>query len=294
MGKMLQIVNSSSPLEQALIACETAKRGIGPQVYGCDEKGRVEEYVDCETLTHAEAFREDIPAAFASFHSMQLPLSRDRCVSRERGDFRLMTQTYSDLLRVAQKKGYSCDILETLKGEVDWLETVNEKIAAHHRVVFVTGDPNYMNRLLVKGDDAQVTSSRVKLIDYDCSCYSWRGIELGGHFICQMFDFSDFDNIRTSLAYPDESVQRSFLNVYLREWKSLNTAIVDEKVDCIENLLAECYIGAMFMCLLWTWFGYAAIDDIENAHESVFTKVPQTFICYSETKKHFSTKYFLS
>lgn len=293
MGRALNVVNSSSPLEQALIACETARLGLGPQVYGCDGKGRIEEFIECDTLTHEDALRSDVAVAFARFHSIKLPLCRDRCLGRDKGDFCLMTHTYHDLLRIAKSKGYPSDLINTLIAEVTWLEKVNVTIGIENRTVLVTGDPNYMNRLVVK-DTKCNEQSKIKLIDYDCTCHSWRGIELGGHFVCQMFDFTDFDNICTSFTYPDEKVQISFLNTYLSEWKHLNPEIFDEKVDSLPNLLGECDIGAMFMCLLWTWFKYCLMQNIEQADESVFIEEPKTFTRYKEMKQNFIKKYSLS
>lgn len=289
MGRLLSIVNSSTPLEQSLIAYETSRIGLGPYLFGSDEIGRVEEFIKCRTLTHEEAFRDDVAVAFAKFHSLKLPLTRERCVDRERGDFARMKKTYDVILEITSRKKFKCTAVENLIEQMNWLKSISNVIGLKHRNVLVSGDPNYMNVLVL--DSPSETKSSVMLIDYDCTCYSWRGIELGGHFVCQLFNFKEFSDFKTDFLYPDESTQRLFLEKYLNEWKRLNINLVDDQIDSLENLLKESYIGAMFCCLLWSWFRYCVYDDFENFGENFFLEEPKTFSTYLLLKNTFQSKY---
>ena len=48
-------ITINSPLVQSLIFYGQSKQGWGPKLYGLLEDGRVEEFVDCHTLTAEEA-----------------------------------------------------------------------------------------------------------------------------------------------------------------------------------------------------------------------------------------------
>ena len=290
MGRLLNVVNSSTPLEQSLIAYEASRIGVSPRLFGADDKGRIEEYIDCRTLGHEEAFESEIAIAFAKFHSSKVPVTRDRCLDRERGDLARMRKTYDKISSIATRKGFTKSTIESILQELEWFERINTGVK--HRTVLVTGDPNYMNILVLNSPKDH--QSPVMLIDFDCSCYSWRGIELGGHFVCQLVNFKDFTDLKTDFSYPDESTQCLFLNTYLNEWKRLNEGLVDESMDCVENLLKESYIGAMFMCLLWSWFHYCVHDDFENFGEDFFNQEPGTWKMFLAMKNFFQEKYLQS
>lgn len=290
MSIMLNVVNSSTPLEQSLIAHEASKFGLSPRLFGADEIGRVEEYIECRTLKHEEAFRDEIAIAFARFHSLEVPMTRDRSLGRERGDLVRMKQTYDKILNYSIEKGIQIPAVENILKEFQWFQSAGESIGIKHRTVLVTGDPNYMNILVL--NSPRENQLPVMLIDFDCTCYSWRGIELGGHFVCQLVNFKDITDFKTDFLYPDESTQRSFLNTYLNEWKRLNVNLIHDEMDCLENLLKESYFGAMFVCLLWCWFRYCLHhDNLDKLEENFFTIEPKTLQFYQQVKELFQQKY---
>ena len=74
-------VTINSALVQSLIFYEQSRRGWGPKLLGLFEDGRVEEFVDCHTLTAEEAFKpdmiKDVAKAFARFNSHKFPFSQE-------------------------------------------------------------------------------------------------------------------------------------------------------------------------------------------------------------------------
>ena len=74
------LIHINSPMIQSLIFHEQSSRGWGPKLYGLMDDGRVEEFVDCHTLTAEEAFtpeiNRDLARALARFQSLDLPIRR--------------------------------------------------------------------------------------------------------------------------------------------------------------------------------------------------------------------------
>ena len=247
--KFKKKVAINSPLVQSLIFYEQSKRGWGPKLFGLFENGRVEELVDCHTLTAEEAFTsemiKDLAKAYARFNSHNLPLGKEpRNMLQEA---MLSVEPSKNYLRELIKSGDVRELNEAnypfeevlnfpYYTEIKWTQSIASKIK--QRLVFCTLDNNYLNRLVrnIKQDDENAT--RTLIIDFDLSGYEYRGFELAGHFVMRMFDFSK-DSKRSNFSIPTKSERTEFLIAYLEECKLLFDDFDPNSLDSLEHLILE-------------------------------------------------------
>ena len=75
-----ELSSINSCLVQSIIFHQQSTRGWGPKLYGLFDGGRIEEFIDCHTLTAQEAFSDelmaDVVTAYACFHSLKLSIKQ--------------------------------------------------------------------------------------------------------------------------------------------------------------------------------------------------------------------------
>ena len=106
-----------------------------------------------------------------------------------------------------------------------------------------------MNRLncLVKQDTTD-PDQKVVLIDYEFTCYGFRGCDIGMHFKNRTIDIQEFmKGNMDGCPYPSEQERRFFATAYLEEAKRIAEDEWDDSLDNEFTLLLEAeYFGALY------------------------------------------------
>lgn len=291
----------NEPMVQSLIFHELSERGWGPKLYGLFEGGRVEEMIDCHTLTGEEAFTSefirDVAKAYARFHSLQLPIDHNIC-----DIFVQMLPTVDEgkeqLAEIIESKNISeTDPLACFQRlhdfpfheEGEWLKSIRSKVK--QRTVLCNMDPNYLNKLVRNHKPSDPDATRTVIIDLDGTAYSHRGYDLGGHCVVKMFyQTSENGKFSTSL-YPSDSERLAFLSAYLEEAEKLFDDFDGCSLDSLENLILECDIGALAFLLGPYLAGFMRVPSILERKPQLANFIDPMLQLYQELKKQFCAKY---
>lgn len=239
-----------SAAEQAVVYYEMGRRGWGPKLYGTFPGGRLEEFIDAHPLTAEESMepkiRQDIARSYARLHSLQLPLRKQ--------NYRLAVSTLkrhvvnkNTLAEGFSKGGQEArDFAEVVRAtdwshELDWVSSLFIKHEC--KTTIAIGDANYLN-ILVKNYESDC---RVALIDYETATYSYRGIDIGGHFSERMYCWNDPTSNLTGHPAADHEEQRSFCTSYRQEMQALGQELTAN--DTVDHLLMEARVGRMYQLL---------------------------------------------
>lgn len=264
-----QPLNSNTTLsaaEQAIVYTEMGRRGWGPKIYGIFPGGRLEEWIDAHPLTAEESMtdciRHDVARSYARLHSLQLPFRKDnfgRVVSELTKGFEVNADKVMELwLGLDCPQATECARLfgETNWGcELAWTSSLFDRYGC--RAAFTLGDNNYLN-VLVKNYESEFV---VTLIDFETVTYSYRGIDIGGHFMERMYGWSRPTSKLTGHSAPSIDEQRSFCKSYLQEMQDLGQCITDK--DTVDQLMLEGHIGSMHQ-LIWVVLMCLVMDEIEE------------------------------
>ncbi|KAL6250043.1 hypothetical protein RBB50_002344 [Rhinocladiella similis] len=254
-----------SAAQQALVHWEMNRKGWGPSLYGLFSGGRLEEYIDSHPLTAAESMqgtiRRDVARSYARFHSLRLPLRKDsfeRVVQKLGQDSQSKhEQVRRELLAVEDSIAVE---FATIFHDTDWtreLKWVSDLFEKHNCKITIThGDPNYLN-ILVKDFESDC---RTVLIDYETVSYSYRGIDIGGHFNERMYCYNQVDSQLTGYGQPSIDEQRLFCEAYLSEMRDLGEAISEH--DTVDHLILEASIGRLYS-ILFTNLMCTVLDEVE-------------------------------
>ena len=237
-----------SPFNQSLIAYECSRSASGAHMYGLLDDVRIEEYIDKSEHLHAsDAFTDEmmhkVAQAYAKFHCMNIPIakkSRDILSAINGESIDDMIQQFTLWLdsgdidkQLIEQMKLQHFINFPFKREIDWVMRISKKI--QHRVVFATGDTQYLNRLVVRGEDGRC--NRVVVIDYDLAFYMERGNDLAGHFISRMMKWDGGDHFLSGYPLPSEEERAQFLSMYLRYFKQ--SCKSPSPLDTMDNLTLE-------------------------------------------------------
>lgn len=241
-----------SAAQQALVHWEMDRKGWGPGLYGLFPGGRLEGYIDSHPLTAAESMqatiRRDVARSYARLHSLRLPLRKDSFAlvvqKLSQDSQRKRDQVRRELLAVEDSTALE---FAAIFHDTDWtreLKWVSDLFERHHCKTTVThGDPNYLN-ILVKNFDSEC---RTVLIDYETVSYSYRGIDIGGHFNERMYCYNQPDSQLTGYAPPGIDEQRLFCEVYLEEMRDLGEKVSEH--ETVDHLMLEAKIGRLYSIL---------------------------------------------
>ena len=291
----------NKPLVQSLIFYEMSKRAWGPKLYGLFEGGRIEEMVDCHTLTPGEAFTpefiRDVAKAYARFHSLELPIDRQTYDL-----FNAMLLTVDEAKKQLAEFIKSKNIAEPdplacfqrlydfpFDEEGKWLNSIRSKIK--QRTVFCTMDSNYLNRLVRNRKPSDPDATRTLIIDYDSSAYSHRGVDLGGHLVLRMFYGEDGSLQAFGLPYPSESEKLAFLSAYLEEAEKFFDDFDKSALDSLENLVLECEFNALCYVISPCLVSSLKSPSILEQKPFMLTFVDPLLKLYNELKEQFCAKY---
>lgn len=253
---------TNSETDEVLIIFLNSKLSWGPQLYGVFEGGRVEEFVESHTLTHAEASQpqmiKDIAIAYARHSTLgnQLPLPRDKMIQR-RAYLRKISLTWKqdiqeqklDIQRVFEEAGVD---LEPCLSKIDYVKEVEWIIAIMNKTSFKLGlvnmDTNYLN-VLVR-EEVKAGEHPIVLIDYEMAYYGPRAYDIAGHWTSRMITWNDKKNKVNGHKFPPEKERQAFVKEYLKEIERLNPNNFNNNgLDTEEAVMKEADIGVLQSCL---------------------------------------------
>ena len=282
----------NSSMIQSLIFYEMSKRAWGPKLYGLFEGGRIEEMVDCHTLTPDEAFTPefilDVAKAYARFHSLQLPINK-RSFDILAVFLAPVDRTKKQLAEFIESKNIiETDPLMSFKRlhdfpfheECEWLQSIRPQIK--QRTVLCSMDPHYLNRLVRNQKPSDPDATRTLIIDYDGCAYFDRGYDLGGHFVHGMFT-------NRQLRYPSEAVT-AFLTAYLEETKKLSQNFDTNSLDSLNNLMLECEFNSLVYLITILIF-FLKMHTVLDAKPMIWIGINPLIELYKEQKHQFCAKY---
>lgn len=249
----------NSPTEEAVIVHCLSEAGLGPKLYGVFLGGRVEEYATGGTLTPADSVADpsidvEKAKAFARFHSLQLPLVKDKMLKIREKEYCLLPETRKKLVEDVESTAPGLlskmkSLLEwNITAEKEWLFQVFEE--SNFRRSFVHSDSNYTNMILRP-------DGRVTMIDYEFSCYGYSCLDLGGHFVFRQLDARNRTDSLSGFGYADEEKIRSFLEVYVDELEKIGKR---QETDTVDNLMLETDYGSLLCCLIFGEMMMAVAD----------------------------------
>lgn len=291
----------NSPLVQELILYGQAKRGWGPNLYGVFDNGRIEELINCHTLTHEEAFTpeisKDLAKSFARFHSLQLPL--------EKASVDILENMFSSVDKLKNEVAHflSNFKLENLQikraferlhrfpfeNEYKWIKSTSKKIS--QRIVLCSIDGNYLNRLVRDGESNDKNATQTIIIDFDVSCYSYRGLDISGHFINRMMDAEAKNGtLMSGFPYPSEEERTFFLTRYLEQCEKLFDDFDHQSLDSLDNLKIETDLNAFVFLIYWFIFALTFTKAAEQG-SVMWTFLPPLLDLYDELKEQFTKSY---
>lgn len=287
----------NSPLVQSMISYEMSRREWGPKLYGISGDVRIEEFVEGTTLSHSDAFQADLiqdtAKAFAQFHSLKLPLKKERVDLLSRDFFKALVDkealaAWLNTLQAdeATLKAYKSILDFPMEREFNWCTSIRDKVK--NKFVFSTLDSNYLNRL-VRKDRRQKGSTRVLIIDYDGSGYAHRGLDLGGHFANRMFDVSRKGDKMSGAPYPSESEREAFLTAYYLHLKNTDENF-DESQDSLEHITLEADVYACVCCCFYVMFFHSAYKA-HDAEPTMCSMCQSIIQLYWKLKMNLREKY---
>ena len=275
-------IRSLNETTEVLLFSLLGTKGLGPQIFGCFEGGRIEEYIPSRNLSVQEfvsntLINDSIARCIARYHCLDsVP------VKKIPWDISLILRaaldSYSQMKQEIVEKIVPPEFYKTspnffdfdLINEITWIEAVLPLIRG--RVTFTHNDLNRSNILVrdeivvadengnynhnhedkIENEIDKSLNERLVLIDYEFSGYNYRGIDLGNHFCMKVFDFGS-SNFITRYSYPCQEFRRRFITTYLNEVKKCNEESEktlypdwdDLGMDSIDHVLMEAEFGSL-------------------------------------------------
>jgi len=202
------------------IFTELSKKGVGPSVYGGDQRMRLEEFCESRTLNPSEisdkSIRRSVAKSLANLHQIQFEGLNKTPM------FLGTLQESGTLIKLVEEKSlrgiYSSmeerwlkEILSLVsEDEISFLKEILPK--GENSVVFSHNDLHSQNILLLH------KNQEIKLIDYEYSSYNYRGYDIANFFNESMMDYSNPEYPYYTLdesKYPNSDDLIDFIKYYL-------------------------------------------------------------------------------
>lgn len=260
-------------IEESIIFYEASKLLIAPKLYGVYERGRVEEYVSSHTLkcndVTDESIRCEIARKFASFHSMKIPIRRDkyhdirRIIIRDMTACACLDQRVKCIPQYLLNENINFDSILAYDylSEYRWLNGVLENVKS--RVSLLLSDNNYLNVLIRDDGGDHTKDGRVVLIDFEAAYYGPRLLDFGGHFVLRTIDWSlPYSDKGTHVDILGDDDRDHWLNEYrtqLLNLKAFDDLDVDG-IDSLSHMREEADLGILMQSLVWSFFLFSRLD----------------------------------
>jgi len=176
------------------IFTELAKKGVGPSYYGGNKTFRLEEFFDSRVLEPSEVsnkiIRRGVAKALAALHQADLEgLDKTPMSLKVLEEGSMMKHVLEKTRKedfTTEEQGWLQEILSLIgNDEINFLKDMLAREKSS--VVFSHNDLHARNILLLD------KSSQVKLVDYEYSCYNYRGYDLANFLNESAIDYTSSD-----------------------------------------------------------------------------------------------------
>ncbi|CAF1449100.1 unnamed protein product [Adineta ricciae] len=240
-------------LIDSVVCTLLSERKIGPRVHGIFPEGRLEEFVDAESLLASEIRDETISQKLAGLlseiHRLEMPLVKEpswlyRTIERYLVDLPTNINRFEREEDRAIFKEFQavCNFKEEYDNMKSLLSTIDSPVCFSHNDF----QPGNILRLKSQPDNYTV-------IDFEYCSYNYRGFDIGNHFCEFMFDYKSatewpFYKVDFTL-YPNETQQTNFISAYINSLKTdSDRAALTKQVMKEANYFA---LASHFMWTLW-------------------------------------------
>lgn len=269
-----------SELEETLIVSEMSSKGWGPRLFGVFAGGRIEEFIDSVSLTPHHfldaGVRHELARNYARFHSLQLPLQRNKIETFRHEVYSVSPETRTALTEHVAR--VAPDLLDSLTDFLQWDISKDKKWLLHvcqkeeFRRAFCIVDTNSLNVLMRK--DRTRGKSFIVLVDYEMGCYGYAAQDLGGHMMMRTVDIRNEETMLSGLDYPSMDYISGFVRAYADECRELGTWEAGETVD---HLIRQTLFGSLIWMVLFS--------EAMHSYPSMITKEKNILRSFAESRK---------
>ncbi|CAF2722233.1 unnamed protein product [Rotaria sp. Silwood2] len=209
----------STLLNDSVVCTLLSERKLGPHVYGIFPDGRLEEFVEAETLLVSEIRDENISRKISGLlgkiHQIDMPLVKEpiwlfNTIERYLSDITFIINKLKDDedRQIFQELRSVCNFTQEFEHLKKLLSTIDSPVCFTHNDF----QPGNILRLNCESDNFTV-------IDFEYCSYNYRGFDIGNHFCEFMFDYksaTEWPFFKADFTcYPNEKQQMNFLLSYI-------------------------------------------------------------------------------
>ncbi|CAG2179981.1 unnamed protein product, partial [Oppiella nova] len=204
------------PIHILTMGLVLSERQLAPKLLSVFDKGQISEYIDGVYFTGDYDLNPGAVALLAQklakFQSMDMPVPKDRT------EFTLkmiledwFDETHVDSYRQGvvyqeiRKNNYQTLMDTDLIAEIAWVRKA--VVDVNSPIVFSHNDFNRRNILVRKTGGNPIGDSDIFIIDFDFSCYMYRGSDFGDYFINYCQEELDFGG----LPFPTDTQMSPFI-----------------------------------------------------------------------------------
>lgn len=248
------IQDFTAQIQESVVFSILSERKLGPKLFAVFPGGRLEEYLPCRALSTDDlsdpVLSGHIAQRLSCYHRMIMP------VNKQPTTIMAKLQLYHENLQHVQfndqhksellKEFLRFDILK----EIDFVKKLIKDIESP--VVFCHNDVQEGNLLyLGKADEKE---NPIQMIDFEYSCYNYRGFDIGNHFCEWMFDYSyeKWPHFTYRIEnFPSKKQQVNFIKSYIKEHQSSCLAFPEKGKWTIGFMIKEANRFALLSHLFW-------------------------------------------
>jgi len=233
--------------KENLVFTELAKKGVGPSYYGGNMTFRLEEFCDSRVLKPSEVgnkvIRRGVAKALAGLHQAEVEELDKTPMSLKVLEEGSMMKHVMEKVRkdsfTPEEQGWLQEILSLVSNdEINFLKDVLAK--EKNSLVFSHNDLHALNILLLD------KTEQVKLVDYEYSCYNYRGYDIANFLNESAIDYtvSDYPYYTLNLdkALSKEALE-DFVKYYLFFSKFVGASFDETRLlndeDYLQSIIEE-------------------------------------------------------
>ncbi|XP_046861526.1 choline kinase alpha-like isoform X1 [Xenia sp. Carnegie-2017] len=247
--------NNVRMMEECIICGLLAEKKMAPELYGIFPEGRLEQFIpNVRALTSREVqyprLSQQIAEHVAAFHKLKLPLSKEGTWFLDSlqifvKEIKGLKFSNVDKLKILDEIFHKFDIDEILK-------YIRHVVENSQSPVFFCHNDVQPGNLLVKANE-DLDEAKIRVIDFEYSCYNYRGYDIGNHFSEWIFDYNHphypfFTGDVTK--YPSYDQKVFFVRAYLQAYNETTDVTLDE----IEKVIDEADRLSLLSHFFWAMF----------------------------------------
>jgi len=242
-----------------------SREGLAPGYVGAFPGGRIEEFIDAETLTvdKCKFYLKEIGEKIAEIHQHYIEdISQEPCIFNRIEDwFKHASEAQFGETKTKEKALYSTLNFDLIKQEIDYLKSII--IPLNSPVVFCHNDLCCGNIM------RNPANNKLYIIDYEYANYNYRGYDISNHFDEWTTDYTRSDYPHYHLftdKYPTEAQREVFLRSYIHRTGQLKkeTYSPEQVTTQLQQLQKE-----IDYFLLLPHFGWSLWAVTQAAHSDI-------------------------